>query len=76
MKVDLSGLHTVRAGGKTYVYAWRGGPRLTQAPGTDAFLEELLDARREQERRRRRGRQREPAPTTAARTGGRAGERG
>lgn len=45
MMVDLAGVHTVRAKGRVYVYAWRGGPRLKAAPGTDAFLEELLEAR-------------------------------
>jgi integrase len=39
------GIHTVRATGKTYVYAWRGGPRIKAEPGTDAFLTELSAAR-------------------------------
>lgn len=40
--MQLKGVHSVKmrlAGGKTatYHYAWRGGPRLTGKPGTDAF---------------------------------------
>ena len=46
MKRDLTGLHVVTARGKTYVYAWRGGPRLTAERGSDEFLEQLLEARR------------------------------
>lgn len=40
VKVELKGLHTVRSHGRTYYYAWRGGPRiLTEAkPGTPAFM--------------------------------------
>lgn len=45
MKVDLKGVHTVQAAGRTYRYAWRGGPRLHTEPGTDAFLRELVEAR-------------------------------
>jgi len=36
--VELKGLHTVRAKGRTYYYAWRGGPRLHGQPGTPAFI--------------------------------------
>jgi integrase len=38
--VELKGLHTVKAKGKVYVYAWRGGPRVESdaAPGTPAFM--------------------------------------
>lgn len=42
--VDLRGVHRVSAKGKTYIYAWRGGPRLFSTPGTAAFIEELADA--------------------------------
>lgn len=35
--VELKGLHIVRSGGRTYVYAWRGGPRIKGEPGTPAF---------------------------------------
>jgi integrase len=42
--VDLQGVHRVKAKGKTYVYAWRGGPRLKATEGTPAFVEELAVA--------------------------------
>lgn len=42
--VDLKGVHRVTAKGRTYVYAWRGGPRLLSPAGTAAFIEELADA--------------------------------
>lgn len=45
MDVKLKGVHRVTAKGKTYHYAWRGGPRLEAQPGTDAFLQELAEAR-------------------------------
>jgi integrase len=38
VKVDLKGIHTVTTKGRTYVYAWRGGPRLTGEVGTPAFM--------------------------------------
>ena len=38
MRVPLKGIHTVRAKGRTYYYAWRGGPRIDAKPGTPAFL--------------------------------------
>lgn len=38
----VPGMHTVRSNGKTYIYAWRGGPRLFEEPGTTAFLAEYL----------------------------------
>lgn len=42
--VDLKGIHTVKAKGSTYYYAWRGGPRLEGAPGTDAFIKSYNEA--------------------------------
>ncbi len=36
--VELKGLHVVRSGGRTYVYAWRGGPRIEASLGTPAFV--------------------------------------
>jgi len=42
--IDLKGLHVVTSKGRTYVYAWRGGPRLSSAPGTPEFAKELADA--------------------------------
>ncbi|RUV71007.1 MAG: site-specific integrase [Mesorhizobium sp.] len=35
--VELKGLHTVKAKGKVYYYAWRGGPVVKGEPGTAAF---------------------------------------
>ena len=35
--VELKGLHTVKAKGKTYHYAWRGGPAVKGVPGTPEF---------------------------------------
>lgn len=43
--LQIKGVHTVQAGGRLYRYAWRGGPRLKEEPGTDAFLAELAAAR-------------------------------
>lgn len=39
--VELKGLHTVKAKGRLYYYAWRGGPRVETdaAPGTPAFMQ-------------------------------------
>lgn len=37
VKVDYKGLHIVRSKGKTYYYAWRGGPRVYGERGTPAF---------------------------------------
>ncbi|HWK13238.1 MAG TPA: site-specific integrase [Rhizobiaceae bacterium] len=38
--VELKGLHTVKAKGRVYYYAWRGGPRIQTeaAPGTPDFM--------------------------------------
>lgn len=35
--VEVKLLHIVQAKGKTYVYAWRGGPRVKAEPGTPEF---------------------------------------
>lgn len=35
--VELKGLHTVKSKGKTYYYAWRGGPAVKGEPGTPEF---------------------------------------
>lgn len=37
MKVELKGVAKTSAKGRTYYYAWRGGPRLRGAPGTPEF---------------------------------------
>ena len=42
--VDLKGLHRVRAKGRIYWYAWRGGPRLVGQPGTPEFVASYNEA--------------------------------
>jgi integrase len=37
-KVDLKGLFKVTAKGRTYYYAWRGGPRVIGVPGSAEFI--------------------------------------
>lgn len=39
--VKLDGLYKVTAKGRTYYYAWRGGPRIQAAHGTPAFAAEF-----------------------------------
>lgn len=49
VKVVLKGVAKVQAKGRTYYYAWRGGPRLEGAPGSPEFLasyKEALESRR------------------------------
>jgi integrase len=41
--IDLKGLYTVTAKGRTYHYAWRGGPRIKAAHGTPAFAAEFAE---------------------------------
>lgn len=41
--LPIKGVHIVRSKGREYVYAWRGGPRVYSAPGTDAFVQELAE---------------------------------
>jgi integrase len=36
--VRLKGVHVVKARGKAYHYAWRGGPRLSGAPGSAEYI--------------------------------------
>jgi integrase len=43
--VDLKGVYKVTAKGKTYHYAWRGGPRLKGEPGSDEYIASLHAAR-------------------------------
>jgi integrase len=38
MKVELRGIHKLKVKGRTYFYAWRGGPRLRGLPGTPEFM--------------------------------------
>jgi len=44
VKVDLAGVAKVTAKGRTYYYAWRGGPRLRGEPGTPEFVASYSDA--------------------------------
>jgi integrase len=44
MRVELKGIHTVKANGKTYHYAWRGGPRLRGEPGSPEFHQSYNEA--------------------------------
>jgi integrase len=45
VQVDLKGLATVTAKGRTYYYAWRGGPRVFGEPGSAEFVKSFLAAR-------------------------------
>src|SRR5258706_6680741 len=38
VKVDLKGIAKVTSKGRTYYYAWRGGPRLRGEPGSPEFM--------------------------------------
>lgn len=44
VKVDLKGIAKVRAKGRTYWYAWRGGPRLRGEPGSPEFIASYNEA--------------------------------
>lgn len=44
VKIQLKGLHTVNAKGRTYVYAWRGGPALPGVAGSAEFMAAYNDA--------------------------------
>lgn len=41
--VELKGLYTVKAKGRAYHYAWRGGPRIKAEYGTPAFAAEFAE---------------------------------
>lgn len=43
-KVDLKGVAKVRAKGRTYYYAWRGGPRLKGEKGSPEFIASYVEA--------------------------------
>jgi integrase len=48
-KIELKGIAKVTAKGRTYWYAWRGGPRLRGEPGTSEFItsySEAIESRR------------------------------
>lgn len=42
--VPIKGLHRVKVKGNTYLYAWRGGPRLYAEEGTPEFFREYKQA--------------------------------
>ena len=44
VSVDLKGLHRVCAKGRSYFYAWRGGPRVKGEPGTPEFIASYNEA--------------------------------
>ena len=44
VKIELRGIAKVTAKGKTYYYAWRGGPRLCGVPGSIEFVSSYNDA--------------------------------
>jgi integrase len=44
VRVDLKGVAKVTAKGRTYYYAWRGGPRLLGEPGSPEFITSFNEA--------------------------------
>src|SRR6266550_1145884 len=44
VKVDLKGIAKIKAKGRTYWYAWRGGPRLCGQPGSPEFIASYNEA--------------------------------
>jgi integrase len=44
VKVKLRGVAKVKAKGRVYYYAWRGGPRLRDEPGTPEFMASYNEA--------------------------------
>src|SRR5262245_48452589 len=44
VKITIRGIATVTAKGRTYHYAWRGGPRLRGEPGTPEFVASYNEA--------------------------------
>jgi integrase len=49
VRVELRGIAKTRAKGRTYYYAWRGGPRLRGEPGSPEFMasyNEAIESRR------------------------------
>jgi hypothetical protein len=55
VKVDLKGIFKVRAKGRVYYYAWRGGPPLRGEPGSPEFMasyNEAIEQRRTPDKNR------------------------
>jgi integrase len=44
VNIKLRGVAAVKAKGKTYYYAWRGGPRLRGEPGSGEFIDSFREA--------------------------------
>jgi integrase len=44
VQVDMKGVYHVKAKGRDYYYAWRGGPAVSGAPGSPEFVRSLNDA--------------------------------
>jgi integrase len=44
VKIELKGISKVTAKGRTYYYAWRGGPRLRGEPGSTEFMASYNEA--------------------------------
>ena len=44
VRVNLKGIAKVTAKGRTYWYAWRGGPRLRGEPGSPEFVASYSEA--------------------------------
>jgi len=55
VKIDLKGIAKVKAKGRIYWYAWRGGPRLCGEPGSPEFIasyNEAIEQRRTPDKNR------------------------
>jgi integrase len=44
VQIELKGIAKVKAKGRTYHYAWRGGPRLRGEPGSEEFMKSYNEA--------------------------------
>lgn len=44
VKFDIKGIAKTKAKGRTYYYAWRGGPRLIGSPGSPEFIASFNEA--------------------------------
>ena len=44
VQIDLKNIAKVKAKGRTYYYAWRGGPRLRGEPGSEEFFKSYNEA--------------------------------
>lgn len=44
VKIDIKGVHKLNVKGRTYYYAWRGGPRLQGEPGSPEFFRNYHEA--------------------------------